>query len=55
MPEAMPMDDDEDFMCDKCEKKIIDWNDLVQISVVDEETEDEIEEETLCAACAKIQ
>ncbi len=55
MPEAAPIEEDEEFACDKCQKKILDWNDLVLVSAVDEETGEESEEETLCASCANIQ
>jgi hypothetical protein len=52
MLDAMPMDEDEQFECDKCQKLINDWNDLVTISVLDEESGEETEEETLCYSCA---
>jgi len=51
MAESLQFDDGEEFNCDKCERAIKDWDDMVQISVVDEETGDESDEEILCIDC----
>ena len=53
MVKSLPFDEGEKFNCDKCKRAIKDWNDMVTISVVDEETGDESVEETLCIDCHK--
>lgn len=47
-------DNDEEFYCQRCSRKIMNFNDGVWVTPIDEETGEEIQEESevFCNACS---